>query len=364
MRLRRQNEPAEVRQHRIVEQRSRQVELRSIETLDDRNGRIEEQRIRQAELRLNETLDDRNARIEEQRIRQAELYLNETLDDHSFRLQEQRLRQAELRKNETTDSHISRLQKKNDHRRKRNKVVYDNGEYKFFENFEKETKDCNAFYRHENFPNSHNHNNWTKAKESEMFGFQRMKGYQSLELFWNKKCGECHAMYLDGESPAFMKKCCGSFKAHGLECEPYGLKDLPPLLPSIKQAIEDHPEHMSKFSQTYNNLLSFGATGVENKRGGGWEKDFRGPHAATINGRTYHKTHDQSSSNPSSGLGYIFFDNLQKLNENSEKFDELKQEILQSVYEEMKVDNAIAQEVHILGKNLYVVVSPTVVVVV
>jgi len=77
---------------------------------------------------------------------------------------------------------------------------------------------------------------------------------------------------------------------------------------------------------------------------------IRGPHAATINGRTYHKTHDQSSSNPSSGLGYIFFDNLQKLNENSEKFEDLRQDILQRIYEDLKLNNSIAQEVSNLGK--------------
>jgi hypothetical protein len=147
-----------------------------------------------------------------------------------------------------------------------------------------------------------------------------------------------------------MKKCCGSFKAHGRECEPYGLRDLPTFLPSIKEAIKEYPTHMSKHAQTYNNFLSCGAVGIDNKRGGGWERNFRGPHAATINGRTYHKTHDQSSSNPSSGIGYIFFDNLQKLNENSEKFDELKQSVLQDIYEDMTRNNVIAQEVYSLGK--------------
>jgi hypothetical protein len=83
-------------------------------------------------------------------------------------------------------------------------------------------------------------------------------------------------MYLDGESAAFMKKCCGSFKAHALQREdfPAGLRDLPPLLPSIKKAIKDEPIHMSKYAQMYNNLLSFGSVGVDNKRGGGFEKGF------------------------------------------------------------------------------------------
>ena len=135
-----------------------------------------------------------------------------------------------------------------------------------------------------------------------------------------------------------------------MECVPWGLSDLHPLLPSVKEALIKYPVHMSKYSQTYNNLLSFGAIGVDNKRGGGFEKGFKGPHAATINGRTYHKTHDQSSSNPSSGLGYIFFDNLQKLNEKSEQFEHMKQDILQSVYEDIKRNNCIAKEILNLGK--------------
>jgi hypothetical protein len=47
---------------------------------------------------------------------------------------------------------------------------------------------------------------------------------------------------------------------------------------------------MSGSSTTYNSMFAFGATGVENDRGGGYEHDdqYQGPSAVTMNGRTYH----------------------------------------------------------------------------
>jgi hypothetical protein len=319
------------------------------ESEETRRQRLELQRIRQNLILENESVDSYNSRLNAQTLRLQ----NESDETRRQRLEEQRIRQNVIRENESSNMHYSRLDQNKEVKRskKHRKNEDDNDDYKFYDNFEKETKNCKCYYNHNKFVNSHKNNNWEAAINSEIFGFQRMKGYQSLELYWNKKCEECLAMYLDGETSAFMKKCCGSFKAHGMQSVPYGLSDLPPLLPSIKKAINDNPIHMSKYAQTYNNLLSFGAVGVDNKRGGGFEKGFKGPHAATINGHTYHKTHSQSSSNPSSGLGYIFFDNLQKLSENGEKLDNVKQDILQSIYEDMKSKNAIAQEVLNLGTN-------------
>jgi len=327
-----------------------------------RQGRNREQDRLTRELRLqNESSEDRERRLAIRRERDRRSRENETNEDRRLRLDRVRdLRRLRVL-NESSENRQIRVEKKcvltrghrqnviNEKRERLRQADIENG-FLFFDNFDRVTEECNGYYPHDKFVNSHNDNDWAKAKESEMFGYQKMRGYQSLELFWNKKCEYCHAMYLDGETPAFMKKCCGSFKFHGMECEPTGLPDLKPLLPSIKKAIAEEPVHMSKYAQTYNNLLSFGATGVENKRGGGFERGFRGPHAATINGRTYHKTHDQSSSNPSSGLGYIFFDNLQKLNENSEKFEDLRHDILQVIYEDLKSNNSIAQEVSNLGK--------------
>lgn len=82
-----------------------------------------------------------------------------------------------------------------------------------------------------------------------------------------------------------------------------------PLTPAILEAIELHPVHMCSLATTYNNMTCFGATCVCNNNDvGGFEKDFRGDHAVTIKGHLYHTTHDQKSSNPSSGLGVMFFE--------------------------------------------------------
>ena len=50
----------------------------------------------------------------------------------------------------------------------------------------------------------------------------------------------------------FLKKCFRCFKFHGLEVAPTGLANVPSLLPSIKNAIIDYPERMSKYAETYN----------------------------------------------------------------------------------------------------------------
>ena len=46
-------------------------------------------------------------------------------------------------------------------------------------------------------------------------------------------------------------------------------------------------------SSVYNNILALGAVGVENDKGGGWEK-INGPHAVSLYGRTYHKFNNTS----------------------------------------------------------------------
>ena len=232
---------------------------------------------------MKRTDDYKKRKLETDRLRRQNVSDEKRCD----RLEKDRLRITQSRENEMVEAYNDRLQK--DKRRKyqkRRTVVYDNGDFNFFDNFDKPTKDCKSYYKHNQFVNSHNDNDWEKAETSEMFGYQRMKGYQSLELFWNKKSGECGAMYLDGESAVFLKKCCGPLKAER-EDHPTGFGHLPPLLWSIKKAMKEEPIHMTKYAQTYNNLLSFGSVGVDNKRGGGFENGFKGPHAATINGRKY-----------------------------------------------------------------------------
>ena len=114
--------------------------------------------------------------------------------------------------------------------------------------------------------------------------------------------------------------------------------------------------HMTLSATTYNNLLAFGATGVDNLRGGGWEKGFRGPAAVTMSGRTYHTTVDQSSSNLSSGVGYMFFDCPDMLG--SVALDRnlqagatvVREQLLEELYADLLKYNEVAQEVECVGK--------------
>jgi hypothetical protein len=82
-------------------------------------------------------------------------------------------------------------------------------------------------------------------------------------------------------------------------------QDLKPLIPEIFTALETSST-FARQSHGYNNRLSFGATGVDNGKGGQFEN--RGPvSSVTIAGRLYHFLGVQNALNMSSGLGYLFF---------------------------------------------------------
>ena len=170
-----------------------------------------------------------------------------------------------------------------------------------FDNWMLDTKHCNPYYNHSLFKESHNKYDWHKAsKGSWRIGHQRTTGYKSLEFFWNKLCGNCGATYLNGSSKAFRIKCCKDSLFGGV-CPP-----LEPLIDEIGELVLDSAE-FCRNAHSYNNRLSFGATGVDNDKGGGYEK--RGPvSSVTAMGRLYHFIGDQSSINASSGLGAISFD--------------------------------------------------------
>jgi hypothetical protein len=75
------------------------------------------------------------------------------------------------------------------------------------------------------------------------------------------------------------------------------------------QLIEDNSNEFAANATTYNNILAFASIGVRNDTGGGFQHGYTGNHNVTIRGHTYHVLHDQSSTNPSSGLGLMFFEN-------------------------------------------------------
>ena len=175
------------------------------------------------------------------------------------------------------------------------------------DNFVLPTKECNPYYQNDKFVKSNAENDWFNAiKSDKWFGFRRVRGYKSLQYFWNRFCPNCGCRFLSGQSDAFLSKCCRTTQEASYPPER-------PLTPAILKAIKDDPAEMSANATTINNILAFGATCVDNDNGGGFQKDFRGPHSVTIKGKTYHKTHVQKQLNPSSGLGVMFFENSQNI---------------------------------------------------
>ena len=172
-------------------------------------------------------------------------------------------------------------------------------------NFVLPTNKCNPYYQNSKFVKSNEENDWFNAiKSDKYFGFRRVKGYESLQLFWNRSCPNCGCRFLNTQSDSFLTKCCRTSQEVSYPPEL-------PVTPGILKAIKDDPVEMSTNATTTNNILAFGATCVDNNTGGGFQKDFRGNHSVTIKGKTYHKTHQQQKSNPTSGLGVMFFEHSQ-----------------------------------------------------
>jgi hypothetical protein len=72
-------------------------------------------------------------------------------------------------------------------------------------------------------------------------------------------------------------------------------------------------KHFGRLSSTYNNILAISAVGVENERGGGWER-LLGDHAVTLNGRTYtYLPRAKTGTNMSGGISYFTFDKTAEL---------------------------------------------------
>lgn len=125
----------------------------------------------------------------------------------------------------------------------------------------------------------------------------------------NTRCG---FEYLKSIKKANRKICCqgGKFATYSrnkIDQFP-SWKLLPPALLRIATT---RLEHLSKQSTYYNNILSIGSTGVDNGRGGGFEK-FNMDHSVKLNGRTYHYFGTNKSTN---GLAYFAYDGLDRVTE-------------------------------------------------
>ena len=135
---------------------------------------------------------------------------------------------------------------------------------------------------------------------------------------------------------------------------------LEPLPESLKWLCLERGEHFGKLSAKYNNILSIGSTGVENEKGGGYEK-IVGDSAVKMNGRSYHFLN--TSARKMSGINYYTFDGLQdaqahaqSLNSGSTReqryMKKLEIGFLTTIFHELKGTNPFAQELQWIGQGL------------
>ena len=212
----------------------------------------------------------------------------------------------------------------------------------------------NAYYDHPLFRASTRENDRQLAEKSEMFfGYRRVAGYESLELFWSRTCNHCGARFLNTSTYSFRRHCCGP--AQNVKFPLWK-----PLSPRVRRAIEEMPQHFSKCATSYNHLLAFGAIGVDNDSATpGFQHNFRGEHSVTVRGRVYHHTPAQSSSNPNSGLGFMFFDNTDAIAELAREQNNQRgrdgavvvfEQLVTDLMTDSAVHNALAREVMHIGR--------------
>jgi hypothetical protein len=128
------------------------------------------------------------------------------------------------------------------------------------------------------------------------------------------------------------------------------MKELRGLTPLINEILMNDPIHMSKCAPYYNNAVSLCSTGVANNTGkGGFQHDYFGNHAVTIKGRTYHSIVEQRSGQPTSALGYVFFDEL--IRPNVEIADKVSEDYLQRIMIDLIEYNEFLAEIDFIGKQ-------------
>jgi len=169
----------------------------------------------------------------------------------------------------------------------------------------------------------------------------------------------CCAIHLKCDNSKEREKCC----LNGLALSKNSnFPKLVPLPENIKYfAMDRFCHHFSKKSSYYNNVLSFATIGVDNGKGGGYEKII-GNHAVKINGRTYHTLQDSSKKN--AGINYFTFDAFHELSKNSIDYnnknnksgnssdDIFDLKVLKSVFEEIKEINPFAEDLKLIGDNM------------
>jgi hypothetical protein len=300
-----QNETQDQKRQRLDKKLSKARDKRASESDEEHSRRLHQDASSTASNRASESDEEHSRRLNQVATSTKDRRANESDEEHNRRLLQDATSTASIRASESEEEHNRRLlQDASSTASKRKRLISNKAEEiateDYLSNFNLPVSDRNAFYKNwDYFKDSHNKYDWPKAiSESWQFGHRRQPGYTSLEFHWSEECGLCHTSYLNGSSSAFRMKCCKLGQMGSCE-------DLQPLIPEILTALETSP-NFGRQSHGYNNKLSFGATGVDNSKGGKFEN--RGPvSSVTIAGRLYHFLGNQNSLNISSGLGYLFF---------------------------------------------------------
>jgi hypothetical protein len=152
--LRGQNESSEDWERRLGLRRL----SRQNESSEDRERRLAIERERVRRLRENESSENRRLRLDRDRERRRLRVLNESSESRQIRVE---------RKCVLTRGHRQNVI--NEKRERLRQADIENG-ILFFDNFDRVTEECNGYYPHDKFVNSHNDNDWVKAKKNEVFG--------------------------------------------------------------------------------------------------------------------------------------------------------------------------------------------------
>ena len=187
--------------------------------------------------------------------------------------------------------------------------------------------------------------------------------FRSLDLMWDidnpcSYCGCSFFLYGDYNGVEARKKCCNSGKIFDVSSN---YPHLDPLPPKLLHYITQRKNHMGRNSVSYNNILSLGATGVENESNTGGYETIYGDHSVLLHGRTYHFLPNNSRTG---GLYFFTYDAMQEMNEygnnilnSRDKDNQIKHyrfysEIATDLYNELKLINHYVRDCIAIGNHV------------
>ena len=137
-----------------------------------------------------------------------------------------------------------------------------------------------------------------QAEELRRDNFQEM----GQEWDYENRCQHCEALWLKSDSKTSRESCCknGIWRIYGNgenQVTERGFPALKPLPENLKRIAIEKCQFFSKPSSFYNNLFSYGVTGVDNGRPGIGFEPMNMDACVKLNGRTYHMYQNTSMTN-------------------------------------------------------------------